>query len=243
MKLSRQQPQEVRPAAEALAVAPALLKGAHALPEAFKAQAQAPSVRGLATMMPVASGATAVPDYDQPTLDLGSEARVCLVETPEFKSWFVGSKVTQKGKPLQVCHGTTAEFDVFSPGTNGISGWFGVGEDLAYRYTNSPEGARVINAYLCIKRPVFVRGYDADEDASISEVYEAAGLPLPSGTAFKVQAVHETVCSSEFVSTARAMGFDGIKISEEGITTFAAFEPEQIWIVPADNQRNVNARN
>ena len=35
-------------------------------------------------------------------------------DTPEFKSWFGGSKVVDsKGKPMRVYHGTAAEFDAF----------------------------------------------------------------------------------------------------------------------------------
>jgi hypothetical protein len=72
MKLKTpQHTQETAKVAEAPVVDLATQLAAHALPDAFRAQAQAPSLRGLATMMPVASGAAAVPDYDKPTVDLG----------------------------------------------------------------------------------------------------------------------------------------------------------------------------
>lgn len=67
MKLSRQQPQEPAKAAEAPAVALTVQKAAHALPEGFKAQAQAPLVEGLRAF---ASGATAVKEYEAPIVDL-----------------------------------------------------------------------------------------------------------------------------------------------------------------------------
>lgn len=73
MKLSRQHPEEPARQAETAAVGLGDQKAVHAHPEAFKALAQAPSVRGLATMMSVGSGATAVPDYAQPAVDLGIE--------------------------------------------------------------------------------------------------------------------------------------------------------------------------
>jgi hypothetical protein len=70
MKLKTpQHTQETAKVAEAPVVDLATQLAAHALPDAFRAQVQAPSVRGLATMMSVASGATAVPDYDLPTED------------------------------------------------------------------------------------------------------------------------------------------------------------------------------
>jgi hypothetical protein len=73
MKLSHPQTKEPAAKAGVLAVDSTAQKSAHAkLPDEFRAQA--PSLRGLAAFMPVASGATAVPDYDQPAVDIGLDA-------------------------------------------------------------------------------------------------------------------------------------------------------------------------
>lgn len=77
-----QHTQEACQAAESPAVAPSVQKASHALPDTFRAQAQAPSVDGLRSF---ASGAAAVRDYEQPPVDLGAETPLRQIDTPEFK--------------------------------------------------------------------------------------------------------------------------------------------------------------
>lgn len=163
MKLSRQQPQEPAKQAETPTVGQAVQKVAHSLPDAF-------SVRGLATMMSVAFGATAVPDYDQPVVDLGIEVSVRLIDTPAFKAWFGDSKVVDdQGNPLPVYHGTRRAFDRFVPSSprggvgNPKGSYFTPDKRAAEEHARDCDGAwdsksRVIEAYLRITN---------DEDGSI----------------------------------------------------------------------------
>ena len=82
MKLSRPQPQEPAKQAEALVVDQAARGAAHALPEAFKAQAQAPSAAVLGTFMSVGSSPVGLRSYDQPTVDLTQNVTVNQAATP-----------------------------------------------------------------------------------------------------------------------------------------------------------------
>ena len=88
----------------------------------------------------------------------------------DFKQWFRGSKVVDSsGKPLKVYHGTIADFNKFKvpPGAEGL--FFTTNPEVAHTYTGysrdweeeetdegNLEGARIIPAYLKIKKPLVV---------------------------------------------------------------------------------------
>lgn len=58
------------------------------------------------------------------------------VDTPEFKKWFSGSKVTdESGNPLPLYHGTTHDFSVFDPSRTNIENDFGKG----LYFSNNPK--------------------------------------------------------------------------------------------------------
>lgn len=69
-------------------------------------------------------------------------------ETPQFKSWFSGSKIVgQGGKPLMVFHGTTHDITEFSTEKSNPEGWYGPGfyftdsqVDVAENYATAKGG-------------------------------------------------------------------------------------------------------
>ena len=84
-----------------------------------------------------------------------------VVASPQFDSWFQGSKVVDsEGKPLRVFHGTGEDFDEFSKGDIG----FHVGNvDQANKRLNSPDkkldapNPRIMPLYASIKKPLRLR--------------------------------------------------------------------------------------
>jgi hypothetical protein len=136
--------------------------------------------------------------------------------SPFFQRFFHGSKVTvDDGAPRVVYHGTGAEFTVFSRAhlndatahsTSPLGFFFADARGAAEHYaTNASEGrpadARVVDAYVAIKRP-----YTMTMD-------EAHAIESPE-QARRVRADLER------------RGFDGIRIPEAG--SWIAFRPEQI---------------
>lgn len=234
MKLSRQQPCEPAKQAEAPVADLVAQRSAHALPDAFRAQAQAPSVRGLATMMSVASGAACVPDYDQPTVDLGIETPVRQIDTPEFKAWFAGSKIVNRHGPIIVYHGSDADFHVFENGHD--NGWSK--ERNGFYFTDDSEMAaefgEVREFYLAIKSPA---DFTTGDPAAILKRIVAC---LPAEVAQKYEGKSEIHClangllqTNEFLDAAALAGFDGIIIDDRlgggrCFTSFIALAPTQI---------------
>ena len=170
MKLKTpQHTQEARQAAEAPAVDLGPQKAAHALPDAFRAQAQAPPVRGLAAFMPVASGATAVPDYDQPTVDLGNDAPVRQIDTPAFRAWFGASEVVDEaGNPAVVHHGTNRNIRVFRP--KGIGVHLGTPQQ-AQRAAVVKNGEKVLELYARIENPAHLKDFGDAFDSEDGEQF------------------------------------------------------------------------
>ncbi len=128
-------------------------------------------------------------------------------ESPEFKSWFGGSKVVDSaGKPLRVYHGTVQDFKEFSKAPYG--GYFfsdstNMASAKAEHNTASsqvgPEGANVKPVYLSLKNP---REYDE-----------------------QIQVFNQ----GRIIEQAKKDGFDGLIYPDyAGTKTYVAFSPEQI---------------
>ena len=98
-------------------------------------------------------------------------------DNPKFKAWFGDSKVVDAdGKPLVVYHGTTANFDTFSPsrikeGNYGLGFYFSSDpEDGTSHFRSAgtndrsvmdtPSGANVMPVYLAISNPASARQYE-----------------------------------------------------------------------------------
>jgi hypothetical protein len=160
-------------------------------------------------MMSVASGATAVPNYDQPTVDLGAEAPLRQIDTSGFRAWFGASKVVDEtGEPLVAFHGTEAVFDAFSrDGSAEGAIFFSKGEDAAKRF-----GRNLMPCFLYITNPLVVDG---------------SALPIE----------HELEDMERLIDEARDKGCDGLIILgfrdqiETPVDTFTVFDPDQIMRV------------
>ncbi|RHH25673.1 hypothetical protein DW219_02015 [Desulfovibrio sp. AM18-2] len=148
-------------------------------------------------------------------------------ESPYFKQWFGDSKVVDKeGKPLVVYHGTGAEFESFDNKKTGANdgGLWGrghyfsavVGNANSYALRND-IGARVIPAYVSIKKPLILRtGNDLV-------------TRLPDGSDYR-SLVGSNLNGAKIKEIALEGGHDGIvQIKPDGlIGDLVAFSPAQI---------------
>lgn len=76
------------------------------------------------------------------------EKTIPIIDTPEFKSWFDGSKtVDEKNAPMVMYHGTNADFSTFKDGLNYFT------PRVDYSYIKNSK--KVISTYLSIKKPYF----------------------------------------------------------------------------------------
>lgn len=83
-------------------------------------------------------------------------------DTPAFRRWFLGSKVTDsKGKPIAVYHGTPENFDQFKRGQNpsfeSRGFYFSPLQSIGQNYAGA--NGRVIEAYLSINNPYIAKDY------------------------------------------------------------------------------------
>jgi len=145
------------------------------------------------------------------------------IEDPEFAKLFKGSKVTDsRGKPLQLYHGTTADFENFSESRIRATNWYGKG----FYFTDDPElasavgvgnddpisyrtGANVRPVYLNLKNPA------TDKTLLLPEVAEALEMAeiVPEGLQQVLQ----------------KLGHDGLIVTNKfGRKEYIAFKPEQI---------------
>lgn len=86
-----------------------------------------------------------------------SQAARRLINTPEFKRWFNGSKVVaENGEPPVVYHGTSAptDFDSFAPDISDLGSHFTVEPAVASYITGKSGPRRVFPVYLSIKNPL-----------------------------------------------------------------------------------------
>ena len=94
-------------------------------------------------------------DFDAMAAQMAQMAqgpRLANIDTPEFKAWFGDSVVVdESGGPLEVYHGTSADFTAFDPSKRGKTdeGWLGSGFYFTTdRSVAESYGKRTIPAYL-----------------------------------------------------------------------------------------------
>ena len=88
-------------------------------------------------------------------------------DTPEFKNWFEGSRVTVDGfrnsAPLVMYHGTKKDFAAYDPATDSFGGFYAASDpEAAYAYARGkwkespqefPQNANIVPVYMSIKNP------------------------------------------------------------------------------------------
>lgn len=140
-----------------------------------------------------------VPPIDMPAQEgVLSQDRPLRTDTPEFKTWFGGSKIVdEKGAPLVVYHGTaTPGFERFRKAANGL--WF------AYDAANAEGGSGAPAAGVY---PVYVR---AENPLTL------AGADL---TAFR-ESQHPKADMSRLVARARSEGYDALVVPGYAVVAF-----------------------
>ena len=124
--------------------------------------------------------------------------------------------------------GNAPSFTVFKG--ESAAGWFSQKAGLAL--TRYGGRKKLIKAFLSFQNLLDltkIKGFDADNILDAKYVYESAKLPAPLGAKYRYgKPIYETVHTQEFVSIAKAAGFDGIKMIENGNVTWGVFSPSQI---------------
>lgn len=160
-----------------------------------------------------------------------------------FERWFAGSQVVDDGgRPRVVYHGTTTDFDVFSPRPGADLGFhFGTAKQARYRiedkitfansYGKEHGAGRILPVYLSIKNPLRIRDYgyvsfntrasdDVVDDDYIREL-RAAGVQVKPG-----------ITDAEAIEAIEAAGYDGFVYKNEaegdGGDAWVAFRADQV---------------
>jgi SPP1 gp7 family putative phage head morphogenesis protein len=105
------------------------------------------------------------------------QSAIKQTETPEFKRWFGDSKVVdEKGEPLVVYHGTTADFDIFDTQPNlGLGAHFGTSEQAAFR-AGMHEGTNIKPVHLMLMNPIEMKDHTWDRPDTLINWAKSAGL-------------------------------------------------------------------
>jgi len=135
--------------------------------------------------------------------------------TPAFRAWFGDSKVVDaQGAPLEVFHGTTAQFTAFSDEFLGEgdgnadwgNGFYFTDQKPAAEGYAQGEGGRVLDVYLSLKNPAPLE--------VVNQVMEQPGAEMD-----------DDYVRQELVSR----GYDGIIVThKDGGREFIVFQPGQI---------------
>lgn len=144
------------------------------------------------------------------------------VRTPEFKSWFGGSKVVdENGEPLVVYHATNADFTEFD--TNLGSGVAGKGTYVtSIKPSNDNYGNYVMPLFVSIRNPIdFSSG-----DKAINDKAEDLGL---EGLFELTSLAQIDQWSGELKQKLQQEGYDGAELKGDGNARyFVAYNSNQI---------------
>lgn len=160
-----------------------------------------------------------------------------------FQRWFGDSKVVDpEGRPLVLFHGTTSDFDVFSPRPGADLGFhFGTAKQAGYRiedkitfansYGQKRGAASVLPVYLSIKNPLRIgdHGYVSFNTRSSDEVVDDAYIRELRAAGVQVR---PGMTDAEAMEAIEAAGYDGFVYKNEaegdGGDAWVAFRPDQI---------------
>jgi hypothetical protein len=174
--------------------------------------------------------------------------------TPEFRTWFGESKVTdEQGAPLVVYHGTNQNITAFDSSKIGArdAGFFGSGfyftpdQDAALDYADSAvadtgQGEAVaLSTYVSLQNP-FVWDMSDEGAAQTREALATFGIKRESVRGNSA-ALSNSKEREQFNRAVRAAGYDGVVVrDEDGVQEVVAFEPTQIKSA-TDNQGTFSA--
>jgi len=168
----------------------------------------------------------------------GGAGKSAQVHTPEFKAWLGKSKAASRGVPMVVYHGT-GELGIKEFNTE-TGAWFSTKPALADKYSGAKsygegQSPTVYPVFLKIEKPVVIKK-DMNDKSTYAEIRKLTGLnftvgkygdEVVDGTEQKFL-VHRIIHTPEFVAAAKAAGYDGVKVNEGKIPTFAVFDPKQV---------------
>lgn len=144
----------------------------------------------------------------------------------DFTKWFGSSKITNSaGKPLVMYHGTTANIDDFAENSRGLyfvspaPKWVSA---FVQKYGEIPEGTNILPVYVKSENP-----FDFENKDHIKRVAVKASLgdlaikQIRKGDWTRLE-------DRTLIMAIKALGFDGMYVSEDGVKNLAVFSPNQI---------------
>ena len=169
----------------------------------------------------------------QATVEAEEPAKLSLraPKTEAFKDWFGDSKVVDdKGEPVVMYHGTSADFDIFKD-IEGRSGFYFTSDKKFANSFAEGEGANVVPVYLSIKKPADLRRgvpksvYKDLENQKYSRIVE-----LTESDPKEIWNFFDG--DSELANVLKSAGYDGARLSEpagrQEVFSWMAFKPTQI---------------
>jgi len=147
----------------------------------------------------------------------------------EVLTWIKGSKLSENGKPIEMYHGTTSDFENFKDGWNFIS------SDPNYA-RNFSGGKLPKSVFVSIKNPIDLRSLSGKEDLNPKEVskeLEKHGIVIPEEKLGRGE-IHQILMPvrDEILKQAARLGFDGLVQNENfagnEVESWAAFTGKQL---------------
>jgi hypothetical protein len=144
----------------------------------------------------------------------------------EFKKWFGASKIVDStGAPIVMYHGTTAHIDDFDENSRGLyfvspaPKWV---SDFINQNGEMPDGANILPVYVSAANP-----FDYQNQAHVKKLAVKASLgslalsQIRKGSWARLE-------DRTLISAIKALGHDGVYVSENGEKNLAVFSPKQI---------------
>ena len=181
-------------------------------------------------------------DIQQPEearAEAGDAERVTLrteegqTETPEFKNWFGNSQIVdENGNPIVMYHATGEDFDAFITQTE--EQVFGKGIIFA-----SPDPKWAQEGFMPIDKekgtsgsvmPLYVKSenpFDYRNEEHLNKLFEKVELRdkakdrVREGSPWGLE-------KPKVVEAIKELGYDGVYVTEEGLTNIGVFEPNQV---------------
>lgn len=180
------------------------------------------------------------------SVDRHKQAYENVVNNPEFKKWFEGSKVLdENGNPQVMYHGTYKKFQKFDPEAGNFGSHLGsltAAESIIRKYKDRmlstayfDEDSRIVPVFVKIKKPFITEDIFDFNDRTfwLSSIRKSSQLTEEQKKLFTLDTSPKVI-----KSILASLGFDGIryenKYESPGEDSFIVFDENQTWSLYAN---------